>query len=604
MLKFVLLKPGVIESFLPIRRFLSLWLCLLVSPAFAQVSFTTVANTKDMGKTDYVQIQFKIDNAKQIDGLQPPAFPDFNVVEGPSESTGMSIINGVASQSRSISFVLQPKHAGKFTIRGATATIDGNKMSSNPVTINVRNVASYGNSQPLNNFSPLPGPAWPSAEPEVDVDEVIRPGENVADKIRKNFFIKVDLSKKECYLGEPIVVTYKLYSRLHSDSRVSKNPSLNGFSVYDMLDPGDDHSYVEKVNGKNFRVHVIRKAQLIALQAGDIPLDPVEIDNTIYFVKVDRDQSSGTGSLLDRFFDQGPQGTPFSQHVTLDSKPVTVHVKPLPEAQKPADFSGAVGRFSIQASVDSKEIDTGDAATLTVTIKGNGNLPMVNAPAVEWPADMESYDVSSKEDINKASAPLGGSKKYSYSFTCSKTGKFVIPPVRLNYFDPALNAYKTVQSDPVHIQINHAAKRKAAPAPLISVPTKGIAGGWLKNIFWIIGGILIGGLGIYFLMQKKRVSTPVPSLVNQEPVPAEPEPLPVIDPLQESKELAGSGDYGKFYASVNRAIWKAVSDKLQLPASQLNKFNISTGLRSAGWRDEDIIRLKDLLNECEMKLYT
>ena len=65
-----------------------------------------------------------------------------------------------------------------------------------------------------------------------------------------------------------------------------------------------------------------------------------------------------------------------------------------------------------------------------------------------------------------------------------------------------------------------------------------------------------------------------------------------------------AGDFGKFYASVNRAIWKSVSDKLQLPASELNKLNIASGLRSNGWSDEEIIQLKNVLNECEMKLYT
>jgi hypothetical protein len=607
--RFIFQKRITIDPFLPIRCFLPLWLCLLISPVFGQLSFTTVANTKDMGKTDYVQIQYKIENAKQIENLQPPDFPDFNIVEGPNQSTGMSIVNGAMSQSKSINFVLQPKHAGKFTIQGATATIDGKLMHSNPVQINVRNVNTYGNTQPLNNFSPLPDPGWPAAEPDVDVEEVLRPGENAADKIRKNFFLKVELSKKDCYVGEPIVVTYKLYTRLHSESRVTKNPSLNGFSVYDMMDPGDDRSTVEKVNGKNFRVHIIRKAQLIALQPGDVTLDPVETDNTIYFVKLDKRQSSGSdqglGGLLDRFFDQGPMGTSFSQHLSLNSKPVTVHVKPLPEAGKPPDFNGAVGRFSIQASVNTKEIDTGDAAILTVKVNGTGNLPMINAPAVEWPAGMESYDVSSKEDINKANAPLGGSKTYTYSFSCTKSGKYVLPPVKLSYFDPAANAYKTVQSDPVHIRIDHAARPKSAPA-IAAVPTKLIAGGWVKNILWIIGGILIGGMGIYFLMQKKHQQTPAMAVSPAEPNPEKPviEPAPVIDPLEESKELMAAGEYGKFYTSLNRAIWKAISDTLRLPGSELNKFNISARLGALGWQAGEIARLKNLLNECEMKLYT
>ncbi len=567
------------------------------------MSFVTVVNTKDMGKKDYVEVQYKIDHARQIDDLKVPDFSDFTVVQGPSESMGTSIINGAVSQSRSVTYVLQPKHPGKCTVPGAQAVVDGTNVRSNAVVVNVRNVDNYGTAQPLNNFSPLPDTGWPSAEPEVDIEETLRPGEDINEKIRKNFFIRVALSKQDCYVGEPIVVTYKLYSRLHSDSRVLKHPSLNGFSVYDMMDPGDDRTSVEKVNGKNFRVHIIRKAQLIPLQAGDISLDPVEIDNTIYFLKTEKGQPSGggLGSLLDRFFDSGYGGTPISQHLVLDSKPVSVHVKPLPVVKRPPDFTGAVGKFSIQASVDSKSIDTGDAAMLKVTVKGNGNLPMINAPTVDWPAEMESYDVSSKENIDKSVAPLGGSKIFSYSFTCTKTGKYSLPPIRFNYFDPVADTYKIIQTEPIAIQFNHARKRKTSPDTMVAASPS--TNGWVRRAIWITGGILIGGLGIFLLMQRKQ-PTSKGDRVKIEPAPPVAPVPPPVDPLKESRDFLSAGEYGKCYAAVNRAIWKAVSEKIQLPASELTKLNIAGGLRSMGWGDIEIMRLTNLLNECEMKLYT
>jgi hypothetical protein len=213
-----------------------------------------------MGKTDYVEVQFIIENAKQIGNLQPPDFPDFTIVQGPNQSTGMRVVNGAVSQYKGISYLLQPKRTGTLVIKSATATIDGQQARTNSVQITIRNT-SQGNKAPA--FSPLPDPSWPRAEPPVDMDEVVKPGENVGDKIRRNFFIRVDVSKTECYLGEPIVATYKLYARLRSDSRVTRHPSLNGFSVYDMIDPSDDRVSVEKFNGKNFSVHIIRKTQLI-----------------------------------------------------------------------------------------------------------------------------------------------------------------------------------------------------------------------------------------------------------------------------------------------------------------------------------------------------
>jgi hypothetical protein len=596
-------KTIIIGYFIPIKTFIFCWLCLLLSPAMAQVRFTVQTSTKEMGKTDYIEVQFVIENAKQIENVQPPEFPDFTVVQGPNQSTGMSIVNGAMSQYKGISYVLQPIKAGILIIKSATATVDGQQMHTNPIQITVRNTGGQGNKNPA--FSPLPDPSWPSAQPPVDMDEVLRPGENVADKIRKNFFIKVDVSKSECYLGEPIVATYKLYARLRSESRVSRHPSLNGFSVYDMIDPNDDRVSVEKVNGRNFSVHIIRKTQLIPLQAGDISLDAVELDNNIYFIKTDgntaNNSGQGMGGLLDRLFQPEINGTPFTQHIVLESKPVIIHVKPLPEAGKPADFNGAVGKYAISASIDSKEVDTGDAAILSVSLKGSGNLPVINAPVIGWPAGMESYDMSSKENIEKTIAPLSGSKTFTYNFITTKPGKYTLSPVKMSYFDPSSKTYKSIETDPINLQVN-ASKKKKQVKPL-EPPLKTIQTDWTKYAWWSVAFLLLAVATIFIIRQSKKDA--ILKEENAKAIREKAKVVPVVfDPLRESRELMDSGDYSKFYASVNRGVWKSVSDKLQLPASELNKLNIASGLRNRGWSEDDIIRLKNVLNECEMKLYT
>lgn len=595
-----------IGSIIPYKTLIFCWLCLILSPAMAQVHFTAQASTKDMGKSDYVEIQFVIENAKEIGDLQPPDFTDFTIVQGPNQSTGMSMVNGVTSQYRGISYVLRPKKTGTLTIKPATAIVDGQKLRTNPIQISVHNQSTQGNTK-TPGFGPLPDPSWPTAQPPVDMDEVVRPGENVDDKIRKNFFIRVDVSKTDCFVGEPIVATYKLYARLRSESKVTRHPSLNGFSVYDMIDPTDDRVSVEKVNGKNFSVHIIRKSQLIPLQAGDATLDPVELDNNIYFVRADAGSSKssgqGLGGLLDRLFEPEVSGTPFTQHIVLESKPVMVHVKPLPEEGKPADFNGAVGKYSITASLNTREVDTGDAANLSVSIKGAGNLPLINAPTIDWPVNMESYDVSNKENIDKTVAPLGGSKTYSYSFICTKPGKYILPPVKMNYFDPAAKVYKNIESDPLNLTVKASVKKK--PVKPREIPEETDQADWTKYVLWGAAFLLLAVATFFIMRESKKDALLKAEKAKQlaELEKAKNVPIPV-DPLNESRQLMQAGDFSKFYTSVNRTIWKSVSDKLQLPASELNKLNIATGLRSIGWSDEDIIQLKNVLNECEMKLYT
>ena len=168
-----------------------------------------------------------------------------------------------------------------------------------------------------------PDPFEPPGPEAVNREEVLRPGENIKEKISRNLFVKVQVDRNTCYVGEPIVATYKLYSRVNAESRVTRNPSLNGFSVYDMVNPGTDAVSVEKLNGKAFTVHTIRKAQLIPLQAGSIDLDPVEVENVVHFVKAGaRQEPRRSGDrlrdLLDQLSGEENLGPAVDENVTLD----------------------------------------------------------------------------------------------------------------------------------------------------------------------------------------------------------------------------------------------------------------------------------------------
>jgi hypothetical protein len=187
-------------------RSLFLWLLILVLGVFsvqAQVRFTTVASSKQLGRSDYFQVEYVVENAHQIENLIQPEIHDFQIISGPNQSTGMTIVNGAVSQYKTVSYILQPTRTGRFTIPGATATIDGKKMQSNPVTIQVEQ-----GSTSASHYQPQP--IWPGEDPEYQKDYLVRPGEDINDKIRKNLFVKVLVSKTNCFVGEPIVATYKL----------------------------------------------------------------------------------------------------------------------------------------------------------------------------------------------------------------------------------------------------------------------------------------------------------------------------------------------------------------------------------------------------------
>src|ERR1700748_1167145 len=125
------MKPSLRSTFIA--------LIALLHGVFAtgQVKFTTVASNQELGLSDYLEVEFVVENAKEINAFTPPDFPGFHIAQGPIQSSGMSVINGNMSQYKSISFVLQPAKTGKFTIAGASASVDGKQMHSNSVTITV-----------------------------------------------------------------------------------------------------------------------------------------------------------------------------------------------------------------------------------------------------------------------------------------------------------------------------------------------------------------------------------------------------------------------------------------------------------------------------------
>jgi hypothetical protein len=579
-----------------------LLVCCLLLPVcaqtLAQTKFSTVVNPKEVGKDDYLQVEYIIENAKSVEQLTAPSFTGFTIASGPAQQNGMSIINGVMSEYKGITYVLKPTGTGKKTIAGATAIIDGKQVRSNSVVVQVTN-ASSGRS----NFNPSPfNMALPDVEPEVNEEYVLRPGENATDKIKNNLLVKLDVSKTSCYVGEPVIATYKLCSRVKSESRVTRRPSLNGFSVYDMIQPEANNPTVEKIGGKMFNVHIIRKVQLYPLQEGSFELDPAELDNTVRFIRVEGSSNrSSMQQLMDDYVNGMTQGRMEEQRITLSSKPVTINVKPLPEAGRPLSFDGAVGKFSISAALVKKTIAANETSGIVVTLKGDGNITMINAPTVNWPPTTEGYEPDVKEDINKTVAPLSGTKLFQYSFTAKQEGKIIIPGIEFSYFDAAANAYRTIRTDSMVLDVTKAtgSAKKIKPAAAESKTAVANNKGWNILLLLLTGVALIVLLIMTWKWNKRKLAMSVSA--------AAPAPVVVvvkIDPFGAAKNALQEGDSQLFYKEVGRAIWNKLAEKLSVTSSQLNKPAVTALLRQRGAPETTIAALQQILLETEMALYT
>ncbi len=584
-----------------IRKFL-LFIGLLMAtciPAFAQAKFSTVINEKEIGKNDYVQVQYIVENATSVESITPPSFKGFTVVSGPMQQTGMSVINGAVSKYEGVTYVLKPSGPGKFTVGGATALVNGKQMQSNSVTITVTNTAS---ASPSAGNNPLFGLSLPEEAPEVNEEYVLRKGESAAEKIKDNLFVKLEVSKTTCYAGEPVVATYRLYSRLKSESRVTKRPSLSQFSVYDMVQPESNTPTVEKVNGKLYNAHVIRKVQLYPLQDGVFVLEPVEVDNTVRFLRLEGNGNrTSMQQLLDDYMNGVSDGRMEEQKVTLASKPVTITVKPLPEG-KPPSFDGAVGKFTIMASVPRMDIAATETAALDIILKGDGNLPLINAPQVQWPQGTEGYEPTVKENVDRTVSPIRGTKMFEYAFTAKQAGTVTIPPVEFTYFDPSANAYKTIQTQPVVTTISKAAKKKPALHTAVNnQPASGI--NWRKFL-WLSPLLLLIILTLLFNLKKRATSNKQSKQAAASPVAHVPEPVVAPDNFEAARFALAAVNSQLFYKETGKAVWNILGDKFNLNSSQLNKPVVVRLLQEHNTPAPTIQLLESVLHDCELALYS
>ncbi|MEO6315442.1 MAG: BatD family protein [Chitinophagaceae bacterium] len=567
-------------------------------PVAAQVKFSTIINEKEIGKDEFLQVQYIVENAASVESLTPPAFNGFKVVSGPMQQTGMSVINGAVSKYEAVTYVLKPSSTGKFTIAGANALVDGKPARSGNVTVTITNAAPKSSGGAGN---PLFGLSMPEDAPEVDEEYVLRKDENAADKIKNNLFVKLDVSKTTCYAGEPIVATYKLYSRLKSESRVTKRPSLSQFSVYDMVQPEANSPAVENINGKLYNAHIIRKVQLYPLQDGVFDLEPVEVDNTVRFLRLEGGGNKlSMQQLLEDYMNGITNGKMEEQKVTLASRPVTITVKPLPEG-KPAAFDGAVGKFTIVSAIRETKIATGETAVLQVNLAGEGNLPLINAPHVPWPAGTEGYEPAVKENIDRTVSPISGTKRFDYSFTAKQAGTIIIPPIEFCYFDPTSKTYKTIATAALTAVASKSVKREQQLHAAVNNTDSTVDWRkflWLSPLFVLIVMALLFNLKKHVAKDKTAVAPPVTTM------DAVPESSAPPDPFEGARFALAAINSQLFYKETGKATWQIVSEQLKLTPSQLNKPVVVRLMQQANTPAETIQLLESVLNDCELALYT
>ena len=379
----------------------------------AQVNFRASLSKSSLGINERVRIDFIID--KDGDNFTPPEFSNFRIVAGPSQSIKNSWINGKRSYSKTYTYFLSPIEKGNFKIGQASVEVDGETYKT--MALNV--VVTSAVDKPLNPNDPS----------------------YVADK---NIHLVAEVSKTNPYLNEPVSIVYKLY--------VSQDTGVNNWRELDAPRYADFWS--KNINIKNltvengtykgelYRYVILRKTVLYPQKTGQLSIEPLVLDITVQTPSNRRD-----------FFGQILNNT---VNKTVSAGKLKINVKPLPDEGKPENFSGAVGKFDLLVTTSKKELLLSEAFQLNLEIKGNGNFNLFSFPSINLPQSLEVYEPERLEKLITNFKGIKGSIKDQYTIVPSSPGKYSIPKISFNYFDPKDSRYKVQTSTLNYINVKGA----------------------------------------------------------------------------------------------------------------------------------------------------
>ncbi len=557
-----------------------MFISLLSITVDAQVIFKTEVPRLPVTVGEAFPVQYILEDLSTIEDFKPPSFPGF-LVRGPDINRGTTETATGKKSLKTFFYTLVATKTGRFIIRGATAIVDGNEIRSDDQPIEVVSLAS-GHAE---------------ARSENSSGYFLLPGEDPYKKMRENLFMKVQVNKRDCFVGQPVMATFKLYSRLQSKSDIVKNPGFYGFTVQDMIALDDHVSASETINGKKFDVHTIRTVQLYPLQAGVFTIDAMEVLNKVEFSKsvVNKkpEQEIVEGVFEDRSKAVNNDNTLVVEN-NISTEPITIHVKPYPARNKPEGFQGATGKFSIKASVNDKIISSNEQGELSISIEGKGNFTQLTLPSILWPEAIEGFDARITDSLNKTHSPLTGKRVFHFPFVSTKTGKFILTGVSFSFFDPDSNNYRTVTSSPVEINIVDSIQSEEKELNThVKAVTKTPKKWWLISLAILL---ILFGLLFKFRRKKKKPEVVMVNTIGSA--------MPDLSQSLQPAEIALKINAPQFYTTLQKNIWDYLGTSLQLSGSRMNKYDLELAMNSKGLTAAQVSGILRVLADCEAGAFT
>jgi hypothetical protein len=537
---------------------------------------------------DKFQLAYTI-NAEATD-IRLPRMDAFSILMGPSISRQYSttIVNGKVTRETSYTYtyILKATKLGKFNIPPATIEVKGKRIESNPLTIEViKDNTQAGTKQST-------------------------PDASTGNLSSKDLFITNTVSKSSVYKGEPLVLTTKIYTSVQLDAITDKkDPKLTEFLIQELKMNNISWS-MQNINGKTYNVGVYERKLLFPQKTGKITIGPTEMEFT-----VKKRVARRTQSIFDDFFESNYRY--IKQRVK--TKPITITVKPH-RGIPPEGYTGGVGNLSMKVTVSKTKVKTNESITFKVVVNGTGNLKLITAPEIKFPADFDQFDPTISSNFSNTTAGMKGSKTFEYLVIPRHAGTYVIPQIKFSYFDPAAGKYKTITAGPYNIEVEKGEGEEQL-STVVSANNRERVKFLGKDIRFIktgpvklkpAGTFLFGSLTYYaslivpllifilvYMINRKKLK----ERSNMQLLRTKKANKMARKRLKQSEKHLKAGEKEQFYEEVLKALWGYISDKLSIPVSELNRDNIRSILEESGVTGEVTDSFISILDDCEFARY-
>lgn len=544
----------------------------------AQVQFEARVSKNTLGLNE----RFRIDFIMNVDGdnFDQPSFDGFRVVGGPSQQVSQSWVNGRSSFQKIYSYILQPNQKGTFSIKQAAIEYNGQIYKTQPIKIVVTNAVAQER-DPYDNSRPQGQQGIPN----------------------ETLNLVAEISKTNPYLNEPITVVYKLYFN---------NINVTGFK--ELAKPKYNDFWNQNIDIKQLSIEegtfkgqrcyfvILKKTILYPQKSGRLTIEPLSLDIGVQ-LPTDRRNMYGQMILTDD-----------NKVVSAGAK--TINVRPLPEANKPEGFGGAVGKFNFTVTPSKTTLKSGESLDLIVSASGSGNMKLFTLPKPVVPNALEMYDPVHDEQVTTSLSGMSGKITDKYSIVPQYKGKYAIKPMQFSYFDLNTGSYKTITSQEIMVDVLDGpmqAEANATANAYKNVITKTEQFKYIKpktTLVAIAKNDFYGSNLYYLLLFAPFVILPIIVLAKKR--------KEAIDGDVTGNRIRMNNKLAKkylsqakkqlnnkeaFYIALEKAMHNFLKAKLHIETSEMSKANIQELLLSRSANPESVQNFINLTENCEFARY-